>query len=188
MAESPSFPMRVAISFAKLSIRQRAIIFIVTLLVAVIGFATFGGHAKTPDSKGPPAIAYSYSCCIAKPTATYQPGEDVRFHWIRTMVSATGKAKTRIDLSVYLQGPYASAAILKNTTTNDLPDIEVSIVAAPTLRISNRTGTYPVSTLQLPDNAKPGWYELTFTTKERLQTVTNGTIIRVVPKGSTLKG
>jgi len=135
--------------------------------------ATLAGCADDPPP-APTGTVNSYSCCSAQDVEkAYHPGETVTLHW------TVGKADGPLDsagpeLTVRLAGPFGSVDNLK-----DGAQPSVTLTAAP-VHPAASAPSGPVSTIVIPADAPPGYYNLTFSERRGDSSNSGASVVRVV--------
>jgi hypothetical protein len=118
-------------------------------------------YGCSPPNAGQPAVTYAlytFTCCTASDVqSAWQPGGTVSLHWIVVAAGATADNRALpVTMTAALAGPYASVDGLKGgaPAARTLP--------APAVNTDDRNPTAPTSTLALPSDLQPGFYNLAF--------------------------
>ena len=147
--------------------------------VAVVAFLTpLVGCAATVDARSQARPAtFTYTCCRAADiNPVRHPGDVVRLHWIASpSTPARSQHGGHVRLTASLAGPYASVTDLKAG-----PVRCPSVVANPIL-ITDQTVDAPVSTLAIPVNAAPGFYNLTTAVTDPAGRTSGSSVVRIFP-------
>lgn len=125
---------------------------------------------------------FNFKCCTAFNTAAiYHPGEVVHVAW--TPVEALpGEYPARtITLTALLSKSFPSAVAIKSSTKAGTFSTTSGpfIAAAGQLHVSNRSGGTPVMSIQIPGNARTGYYDLVTSASQKGFSVTGGIIIEI---------
>ena len=129
-----------------------------------------------PSNETTSQAHFAYTCCEQSDIAPVRhPGQAVTLHWI---VRAAGETDSEssplpVTLSAALTGPFVDVASLKASE----PDSPVAS-SAP-LHTTDVEGGDPTTTLRIPPDAKPGFYNLTFAVESGGGTVSGASVIRV---------
>jgi hypothetical protein len=125
---------------------------------------------------------YSYTCCgNALVTHAYHPGERIAVDWIRVASHGSKKPPTAITLIVSASGPYASVAILKHAFAMAHPNYGPTNFEAAPIKLSDTRAARPVSSLRVPANAGPGFYNLTEIVQEGLHFSSSASVVKIRP-------
>jgi hypothetical protein len=109
-----------------------------------------------PSSPQPTLARYAFTCCRSSDVdQLYHPGSIVTIHWLVEPAPAAPGPPTRITLSVALRGPYRSVDALKSAPSSAPPAL-----TAPDVVVTDTSEASPVSTLSLPTDLAPGFYDL----------------------------
>jgi hypothetical protein len=127
---------------------------LVACCLGVVALAAGCGAASTFEVT---YMQYRVTCCQSSDiNQVYHPGEALVVHW---MVSpgwpTTSSIATTLTLSLTLQGPYASVTALKSGAAASYT------LHAATLTTTDRSNRAPTSSIQLPGDLPPGFYNLT---------------------------
>jgi hypothetical protein len=126
--------------------------------LAVLGLFV-GGCSSSAGQSGGTYPSYTFSCCQATGARGWYPGATVSLNWIVQQVGDTAdNGRVALTLTASLIGPYP-----------DVNSLKAGVPAAKTLQVppvstDNRTPTAPTSSLTLPPDFAPGFYNLAFTT------------------------
>jgi methionine-rich copper-binding protein CopC len=127
------------------------------LVVAVLGVALVGcgGNAASESTHQP---VYQYTCCqSADVERSWQAGQDFTLHWMTQVAQATNTESSRyVNLAAQLAGPYQDVTSLKSAGT------AARTLAAPSIRADTWQREQPVSSIPLPPDLPPGFYNLAF--------------------------
>jgi hypothetical protein len=130
--------------------------------IAASGMGVLGCSSHAQQPTGPVRAKYSFECCKKKDLdRVYHPGDVVRLRWTprsRSMSASTGPTLD-VTLSATLEGGYGTVGVAESSQSGD-----VRVEARP-LEITDRTATPQVSILPIPEDAAPGWYDLSTTTE-----------------------
>jgi hypothetical protein len=139
--------------------------------MVVLGLAACSPSASV-STTGP--ALQTYSCCVPGDiTAVRHPGETVTLHWIATPRGpSTQMSVSTVRLEAGISGPFATVSALKASTSPPT-------VTAPVIVTTDRVGGAPVSVIQIPKNARAGFYNLTTTVDEDGGRRSGGSVIRV---------
>jgi hypothetical protein len=122
---------------------------------------------------------YSYSCCASTDVDQVRhPGDLLTVHWIVTESPAAGtkKASEPVTLAATLTGAFPDVASLKGSPA--------AAKALPTsvLHTTTWTGGAPITRLQIPATAAPGFYNLSTQVSSGGGTLGGAAIIQVTLK------
>ena len=90
---------------------------------------------------------------------------------------SSDSAQTAITLTAVLAGPFAKIDSLKGG------DVAARTVRATPISTTNGTPGSPVSTIPLPADLAPGYYNLTITNAGGSGSTSSATIVQVGPRG-----
>ncbi|HEY6470993.1 MAG TPA: hypothetical protein VI434_14630 [Candidatus Dormibacteraeota bacterium] len=119
---------------------------------------------------------FSFSCCAgldAAPVA--HAGETLTFRWnVETIGVSPDSLGSAVTLTAVLTGPYGSVALVK--TGGDHSET----ISAAAIHATTEAPGDPVSTIDIPSDLPPGWYNVTFATRYQSGSrVSSGTVIEV---------
>ena len=159
--------------------RQRGNVLAAVVVVLGFGFLVAGCSRQAPA----PAVGYAsyqYSCCQpGLPTVAY-PGQVIALRWTSTAQLPTAStATTAVILSASVTGPFPDVAALKAAMSADIPP--APIVTAADVHTTDRVGGTPNSSLQLPAEAPPGFYDVRTTAASGGAAFSGGGILQVAP-------
>jgi hypothetical protein len=163
-------------------------ILIAILIGAVLFLRSFvNAHNSSAPAPAPAPTSfkatYEYSCCSAKVMDTiYHPGDVIHLTWTPTHVQPLqAYPKATVELSAQLSGSFSSVVALKSSAKPAATKVKSNndSAVAKTIWVSNHSGADPVSTITIPRNAKPGYFNLNTTTSETGMTITAGGVIRI---------
>jgi hypothetical protein len=122
---------------------------------------------------------YQFSCCASLDgLRVWHPGETMSLQWTQESAGeSSDSAQTTVTLTAELAGPYAQVDALKGGGT-----VARTIRATP-LATTNGTPGSPVSTIALPADLAPGYYNLTITDAGGSGQTSSATIVQVGPQG-----
>jgi hypothetical protein len=155
-------------------------ILIVILIVAVIFFRQYVDSHDANAAYSKPA--FNFRCCTAFNTEElYHPGEVVTLAWTPVEELPGDYTSQTITLSGFLSHSFIDAADIKSSTKAGTFSATTGpfSAAAGQVRVSNRSGATPVSTIEIPGNATTGYYDLVTTASQRGFSVTSALIIEV---------
>jgi hypothetical protein len=134
------------------------------------------GHASIQKT------TFRFSCCSGfNPNVVYHPGETIRLAWMPVATLSSQYASRTITLDASLSHSYTSVHALKSSVQHDTK----SAMAGPFIATtgpsyeSNRSGTTPVLTLQIPLNARTGYYNIVTSSSSRDSSVSGAAIIEI---------
>jgi hypothetical protein len=134
-------------------------------------------------SSGASSVAtYNFSCCTAfNADAVYHPGEVVHLSWTPVESLPGDYPKRTITLTAFLSKSFPTAQAIKSSTTSGTFSTTSGpfIAAADQLSVSNRVGSSPSMTFQIPGNATTGYYDIVTTASQKGFSVKGGLIIKV---------
>lgn len=118
---------------------------------------------------------YTYTCCATADVDTVRhPGDTFSVHWIVSEGSPTASdSASTVTLTAELNGPFADVTSLKAAPTSRL-----TLKAEP-LVTTDRAGGEPVSTISIPADARPGFYNLAFSMESSGGRVSGASIVRI---------
>ena len=133
---------------------------VLAAVVVVLGFGSLvAGCGSRAPASAVESARYQYSCCQAGlPTVAY-PGQVIALRWTSTAQLPTAStAATAVILSASVTGPFPDVAALKTAMSADIPPAPT--VTAADVHTTDRVGGTPASSLQLPAQAPPGFYDV----------------------------
>ena len=165
------------------SIGQLLVIAILIALIvgAVILARDYIDSHKASDANSNIAT-FNFSCCTAfNVDALYHPGEVVRLSWTPVEALPGDYPQKTITLSALLSTSFPSVKTLKKSSTDGTFSMVSGpfIAAAGQLQVSNRSGTTPNMSFQIPGNAKTGYYEIVTTASQKGFSNTGSLIIKI---------
>ena len=139
-----------------------------------VGALLLSVGACTGPPLGPTYQGPTYTCCVAADiNQIYHPGDTLSIHWIVQGSPAPSGAVLRFELNAHLDGPFGSVTELKGGAAG-----KQTVAAAP-LRPTGVAGEQPVSTIQIPLTAEPGYYNLVTSVGARGSTFSGASIIQI---------
>ncbi|MFI5495021.1 hypothetical protein [Actinoplanes sp. NPDC051859] len=125
--------------------------------------------------------AVVYTCCKQEDVGKeYRPGETLTLHW--TAEEKDGApASGATDLRARMVGPFDSASAVKEVPVGGSTG-SLSLTASP-VRIDGGGKTEPVSEIQIPRDATPGYYNLNHISTAGGSSVSGNAVIRIVAAG-----
>ncbi|HXC18401.1 MAG TPA: hypothetical protein VNT80_00675 [Acidimicrobiales bacterium] len=136
-------------------------------------------HNSSPPTSEP---TYNFTCCTAfNPNVVYHPGEVVRLAWTPVEALPGDYPKRTITLTALLSTSYPSPAAIKSAVKSHSFSLTSGpfTAAAGQLHVSNRSGATPVMSIQIPGNAKTGYYDLVDTASQKGFSNTGAAIIKI---------
>jgi len=130
------------------------------------------------------SVAYEqfrFTCCVNSESLTHawHPGQSITLQWSTESAGMTADdAQHPITLMATVTGPYASVVALKASGAH-----ATTLTASP-IRVTDRTSGGVVSTIALPLDLAPGWYNLATTIQSAGSRTGGATIIEVTPPTS----
>ena len=119
---------------------------------------------------------FGFTCCANDLQQVWHAGEGTPLHWIAESSGWTADQTGHpITLTAVLTGPYSSVAVLKaggQYTTR---------LAAQPLRVTDRTSSDPLGSINLPVDLPGGWYNLVLTIESTGGRVGSATVVQVTP-------
>jgi hypothetical protein len=110
-----------------------------------------------PNAASTQHATYQYSCCQPGTlVGPHQPGDALTVHWIVTGGGWSYQNSSPVTLRATLAGSFDTAAAAKPDTTAR------TIATADPIHTTTAAGGSPVSTIHIPTNAPPGYYDLRF--------------------------
>ncbi len=133
-------------------------------------------------SVGP--ATFTDGCCSAADLAqVVHPGDVLRVHWIVSPGPPSPSASpVPVTLSASLAGSYADVAQLKGSVGRGAPS---PTSTAPPVQTTDRAGGAPVTTIAVPADAAPGWYDLTTVVESSGGKLTGDHIVRIEPRAAS---
>jgi hypothetical protein len=165
------------------SSRTKPLYLAVVIMLAIIGFVHISQatSATSSNSKptGPP-YAFSYTCCAASVVNTvYHPGQTIVIHWSSSRYSLDGSRAATITLSMGLSGPFRTVASLKHDSIGAHPQLGRTTANAAPIHLRNNVPESPVSRIQIPKDAAPGYYNMTMKTGNKVLWESGASVIRI---------
>ena len=129
------------------------------LIAAAVGL---GLVACSGPSSNVVYASHGYSCCIELTgNTTWHPGQQLTLHWTPQPPAMTTDATPhQIVLKLVLTGPFPTVDALKQAISQGTRSSNVRTISAETLMVNDRTYDTPASTLKLPADLAPGYYNL----------------------------
>lgn len=138
------------------------------------GWVQFAGANKRGQTSD--LLVYVLRRCRCR--WVFHPGEVLTVHWIVQPGAPTSATqRNEVKLSAGLTGPYADVSSLKQHGGTKTPSI-----SAPLFVTSDVAGGTPSSRLLIPENAAPGFYDLSTASRSGGLTSGGGGIIRVAAR------
>ena len=147
--------------------------------VAAAGVGLSAFDAACSPSIPPSGVSYEqfrFTCCANSDALlrAWHPGQGLTVQWVAESVGVTpDDTQHQVTLRALLTGPYTSVAALKAGGVH-----RATLLAAP-LHVTDRSPGNPVSTIALPLDLAPGWYNLATTIQSATGTVGSSTVIQV---------
>jgi hypothetical protein len=137
---------------------------------------------RTETSTAPPV---TYTCCeTAEIDKLYEPGETFTLHWmVEVSDEPTTAAPRQVDLKAELTGPFATVEELKAAMESPAGPAGRATFQAGTVRASGAPDDRPVSTIAIPADAEPGFYNLTTAIVDGDHSTGGMSIVQVAPAG-----
>jgi hypothetical protein len=162
-------------------------VIVIVLLIAILAGAVIllRQYVNNHNSSVPPTASpatFNFSCCTAFNTqAVYHPGEIVHLAWTPVEALPGVYPRRTITLTAFLSSAFPNADAIKSSTKAGTFSTTTGpfSAAAGQVRISNRSGRTPISSFQIPGNARTGYYDIVTTASQKSFSVTGGTIIKV---------
>ena len=137
-------------------------------------------------SPSSPSVAVGYeqfrfTCCVNSEALTHvwHPGQSITLQWSTEGAGMTSDdTQHAITLMATVTGPYASVAALKAGGAH------ATTLTAPPMRVTDRTSRGVVSTIALPLDLAPGWYNLATAIQSAGGRTGGATVIEVTPSSS----
>jgi len=106
--------------------------------------------------------AHIYTCCAElTANATWHRGRQLTLHWTAEPQGTTADdTRHQIVLKLSLTGPFPSVDALKQATSRGSQPAGVKTIASQPVTVNDRTFDTPASTLDLPPDLAPGYYNL----------------------------
>jgi hypothetical protein len=106
--------------------------------------------------------SHGYSCCTeVTGTTSWHPGHKLMLHWTPLPPGMTTDSTPRpIVLNLSLSGPYPTVDALKHAISQGSTSAGVRTVNGEPITVDDRTYATPASTLNLPSDLAPGYYNL----------------------------
>jgi hypothetical protein len=129
-----------------------------------------------------PSVAYpryQFSCCAnLDGLRVWHPGETMSLQWTQASAGeSSDSAQTTVTLTAVLAGPFAQVDSLKGGGA------AARTVRATAVFTTNGTLGSPVSTIPLPADLAPGYYNRTITDAEGSGSTSSAAIVHVGPRG-----
>jgi hypothetical protein len=121
---------------------------------------------------------FTFTCCAGLiPGVIYHPGETVHLVWTPMEDSPGDYPKRAITLEASLSNSFVSVQALKSNSTSVSSVPDAVFIATDQVRMSNRSGASPVTSLQIPLTARTGYSDLVTTVSQRDLSTTGASII-----------
>ena len=158
-------------------------ILIAILIGAIIIFRQYVDSHNSSDPL-PSTPTFTFTCCAGfNPNVVYHPDEMIRVAWTPVQDSPGDNSKGTVTLSASLSDSYTSVQAIKSSATSGSSAPKGPFIATDRIRVSNRSGTSPVTTFRIPGDARTGYYDLV-TTVSRTDSSTSGASIFVIRRQS----
>jgi hypothetical protein len=152
----------------------------------VLAISALAASVVVGCSASSPTVAVSFeqfqfTCCANSEALTHawHPGQVITLQWSAQSVGMTATdAQHPIALTAIFTGPYASVAALKARG----PHSETLLSSA--LSVTDRTSGGALSTITLPLDLAPGWYDLVTSIRSAGGSTGGATVIQVTRIGS----
>jgi hypothetical protein len=137
--------------------------------------------ACSDDAPGQPTgTVVTYSCCNETDIdKQYRAGETFSLHWAVAAQEGT-PGSSAPELNARLVGPFDNVAELKKAATGTTAS--ESFAATP-LHPSDSLADRPVSSIVIPFDAEPGYYNLIFSEQRGGSKVEGASIVRIMAAG-----
>jgi hypothetical protein len=157
---------------------MRGTSWVLTIVAAAVGVALgvslLSGATKPRTPQSPQPATVVYSCCQGSDVDTpVHPGEQLNLHWVTTLGPPPGARVEPVVLTAKLTGASPDAASVKTGSRGRI------LVAQP-IHTTNQAGGSPVSLIDIPSDALPGYYDLEWGVAEAGAGFSARTVIRVV--------
>ena len=149
-------------------------------LVALAILASLGlliSSCSTSGSSVPSAqhATYRYTCCRAADLAgPHRPGDVLTLHWIVKPGDPSDQSPSQVTLRAALAGSFDTVTTAKAATAT-----RPVATAEPVLTTAAAGGPL-TSTIHIPADSTPGFYNLTFAISEGGGSYSGATIIKVI--------
>jgi len=121
---------------------------------------------------------FTFTCCAGlSPGVIYHPGETVHLAWTPEENSPGVYPKRTVTLEASLSNSFVSVQAIKSGATTGPSAAEGPFIATDQLLVSNRSGASPVTSFQIPADARTGYYDLVTTVSQRDLSTTGASII-----------
>jgi len=122
---------------------------------------------------------YAYTCCSAPDvTRAWHPGQTLTLHWTAQPAGTTSAAAARVTLTAVITGPYRDVASLKSR------EPAASTLRSAPIVVGDQSGQQPESTIVLPAELQPGYYDLATRSEAASGNSAGGdSVIQVTPTG-----
>jgi hypothetical protein len=149
------------------------------VVAATLSVVTLAACSDDAPSQ-PTGTVVTYSCCNEKDIdKQYRPGETFSLHWaVAAQEGSPGSSAP--ELNARLVGPFGDVAELKQNKTGTTAS--ESFAATP-LHPSDSMADRPVSSIVIPVDAQPGYYNLIFSEQRGGSRVEGASIIRIMATG-----
>lgn len=149
----------------------------VVVVAGLAGIGLVGCSSGTGPSVAYPR--YQFACCASLDgLRVWHPGETMTLQWTQESAGESShSAQVAITLTAVLAGPFAKVDALKGGGA------ATRTVRATPISTTNGTPGSPVSTLPLPADLTPGYYNLTITNAEASGSTSSATIVQVGARG-----
>jgi hypothetical protein len=127
--------------------------------------------------------AHSYSCCAELgANTTWHRGQQLALHWTAEPQGMTADdTRHQIVLKLSLTGPFPSVDALKQAISQGSHPAGVKTIASQPVTVNDRTFDTPVSTLDLPPDLAPGYYNLGTESARAGLTVAGSAVVIIAP-------
>lgn len=161
---------------------------VIAILIAILigAIIIFRQYIESHNASGSISTkpTFTFTCCGGfNPNVVYHPGEMVRVAWTPVQDIPGDYPKGTVTLSASLSNSFASVQAIKSGATSGPSVSKGQFIATDRLRVSNRLGTSPVTSFQIPADARSGYYDLV-TTVSRTDLSTSGASIFVIRRQS----
>ncbi|HUZ40487.1 MAG TPA: hypothetical protein VMU68_03735 [Acidimicrobiales bacterium] len=158
-------------------------ILIAILIGAIIIFRQYvESHNSSNSISTKPT--FTFTCCAGfNSNVVYHPGDMVRVAWTPVEDSPGDYPKGIVTLSASLSDSFTSVQLIKSSAISDPSISKGPFIATDRLRVSNRSGISPITSFRIPNDARPGYYDLV-TTVSQTDLSTSGASIFVIRRHS----
>jgi hypothetical protein len=148
-----------------------------TIFAVLAGMGLVGCSSGSGPSVGYPR--YQFSCCASLDgQRVWHPDQTMSLQWTQESAGESpDSAQTAVTLTAELAGPFANVDSLKGGGA------DARTIRATPVSTTNGTPGSPVSTVPLPADLTPGYYNLTITDAEGSGRTSSATIVQVGPRG-----